>query len=294
MSRANQLQKKLTRREKAIQKHAKNKDRIDLAVKVMEKGRGVKALVRGEQRRYDKAFGQDMVAKKPIAGVVDLTVTIDRFDYGSGDFGIRVTFPSAAIESWAAPQVGDVVKIRSGKFATRELAVVAVTDSTHIRLEDDPNFATPGVAEQTQILTVADVAGSLNNSFFDINSALNANLYYVWYDNGSGVDPAPGGRSPIHVVYVNNATAATIASLTAAAIAAIGGATKFSTTAAGNQVLATNKATGAATDAVDGSAPTGFAISVVRQGVTAVNTASEAGDIINLYNSTEKKATLHP
>lgn len=143
MSMGNKLIKKLSRREKYILKHAKNADRIDKRVKVMQKGRGVKALMRGEQRRLDSKLGQDTVARKPIAGVVDLSVTIDRFDYDPGagtDFGIRITFPSAALESWAAPRPGDVVKVRNGQLARRELVVIAVTDATHIRLEDVSSF----------------------------------------------------------------------------------------------------------------------------------------------------------
>jgi hypothetical protein len=142
MSAENKTIRKLTRLEKFIQKHAKNYDRIDQRVKTMEKGRGVKSLMRGEQRRFDAAFGEDTVAKKPIPGVVDLkNISLTRAKVAPFGFGIEVTFPSAALETWAAPQPGDVVKIRTGQLKFQELVVVGVIDATHIQLEDRPAFA---------------------------------------------------------------------------------------------------------------------------------------------------------
>jgi len=72
-----------------------------------------------------------------------------------------------------------------------------------------------GAQAVTDITTVDDVTGSLNNKYFMLYSPNAA--YYVWYSDGTGADPAPGGIA-IPVVYTQNDTAATIASLTQAAI----------------------------------------------------------------------------
>lgn len=105
------------------------------------------------------------------------------------------------------------------------------------------------------ITAVADVAGSLNNTYF-LASSITAD-YYFWFDNGSGVDPAVAGRTAIHVTYTDNDTAATIGGLIRTAAASKG----WTVTGAGAQVILTNTATGPSTIASDGTVPTGFTIS---------------------------------
>lgn len=111
--------------------------------------------------------------------------------------------------------------------------------------------------ESADITAVADVAGSLNNKYFLINGADGTN-WYVWYDDGAGVDPAIVGRTGIQVVYADNDSANTIATLTRAALASctsitsIGGATShitFTQDLAGTGSIA------------DGTAATGFTFS---------------------------------
>ena len=138
---------------------------------------------------------------------------------------------------------------------------------------DSANDATPyyvwydfaDVAEIYDVETVADVAGSLNSTFFLINDPTTA--YYVWYDvNSAGVDPMPGGTG-ITVALATNETADATATLTRAAV---GGVADFGTGGATNVVTITNANTGFVTDAIDGSAPTGFTFpAVTTQGSAA-------------------------
>lgn len=124
-----------------------------------------------------------------------------------------------------------------------------------------------GVEESTDITTVADVAGSLNSTFFNVYSALNAVAYYVWYNiNSAGVDPAIVGKTGVMVAAATGATANTIATATRAALTAI---PAFVITGATNHVIITNADSGATTNATDGTAATGFSISITAQGVTA-------------------------
>lgn len=103
------------------------------------------------------------------------------------------------------------------------------------------------------VTTVADTAGSLNSKYFLFNSVTVA--YYVWFDNGAGVDPAIAGRTGVHVTYTNGDSANTIGGLLRAAL---GNPADYTVSGANNQAIITNDAVGASAAAVDGAAATGF------------------------------------
>jgi hypothetical protein len=109
--------------------------------------------------------------------------------------------------------------------------------------------------EVTQVTAVADVAGSLGGTYFTLASALDATLYYAWFDTGADIDPAPAGRTAIETTISANDSAATIAGLLAAAIDAVG---DFGAVATGANVVITNAAVGESEDVAD--VDTGFAI----------------------------------
>lgn len=122
------------------------------------------------------------------------------------------------------------------------------------------------LAEITNLALVADVAGSLNSTYFTFNSANNAAGYYVWYNiNGAGVDPASEGRTGFMVAGATNASANTLATATRAAIVSA----DFAISGATNHVIITNTATGPAQATADGSAPTGFTITETQVGRNA-------------------------
>lgn len=79
--------------------------------------------------------------------------------------------------------------------------------------------------EQCRVVTlVDDVAGSLNEEYFDLNVLdVEGNLteYYVLLDNGSAVDPAPAGKTKVEVVYDDDDSAAVLAGLVQAALDAL-------------------------------------------------------------------------
>jgi hypothetical protein len=114
----------------------------------------------------------------------------------------------------------------------------------------------------SDITTVADVAGSLNSTFFTFNSAGDLYPYYVWYNiNSAGVDPAPAGRIGIQVAGATGATANTLATATRAAITAAAGS-QVTVTGATNHVILTTTSSGTSTAAADGTAATGFGFSI--------------------------------
>ncbi len=93
---------------------------------------------------------------------------------------------------------------------------------------------TDTMQESVDITTVADVTGSLNSTYFLIDGS-DGDDWYVWLDNGTGVDPMVAGRTGIQVVYTDDDTASAIAGFIRTALAActsietIGGSTSHVT-----------------------------------------------------------------
>lgn len=134
----------------------------------------------------------------------------------------------------------------------------------------DLPFTTAGVAEATDITVVADVAGSLNSTFFNFWTGNDRIAYYVWFNvNSAGVDPAPAGKTGIQVALATGDTANTVATQTRAAITTTAGA-YVTVTGATSHVIITNKVKGATTNAANGTASPGFSYSVSTAGVTGI------------------------
>lgn len=123
-----------------------------------------------------------------------------------------------------------------------------------------------GSAEVTDITAVADVAGSLNSTYFNLYSAKDAVHYYIWFDDGGGVDPAVPNATGVQVVYVDNDSADTIAGLIRTALT---GNPDFVITGATSHIIVTNASTGATTNASNGTASPGFSYNVTTAGSTA-------------------------
>jgi len=130
----------------------------------------------------------------------------------------------------------------------------------------------PAVSEQTQVITVADVGGSLNNKYFYINTTTAA--FYVWFNvDGNGVDPAIPNKTPIEVALISNSGAQVVASALASKLNTPPYNISFSASTSTNTVSITHLAKGAVEDAVDVN--TGFSISVLVQGEDAVSIVDE-------------------
>lgn len=89
----------------------------------------------------------------------------------------------------------------------------------YIRVIIASNFTESGI-----ITTVADVAGSLNNTYFLLGVPQDDTTlpYYVWFNvSGGGVDPAVPGATGIEVMIATNDTADDVATALGAAINAV-------------------------------------------------------------------------
>lgn len=128
---------------------------------------------------------------------------------------------------------------------------------------------TPTSAGVQTVAPTADIAGSLNSKYFLLNGGGSAGLgYYVWLDNGTGVNPALPGKTGIQVTYANDDTAATIGGLIATAVAAVGSGLIFSTSGT-TTVTITNLVAGPFTPASAGTS--GFTLAITAGGSTTIN-----------------------
>lgn len=283
------LVQKLVRRRKSVKARVREFDRADKTDKLeetMAKSPKAQKKLRGVARRLDRNLGAEMVMHDPMLSKRLNIATVERFDYGVSDYGIRATLASGLIADLGV-RPNDVVRFLEGALKGVELKVVAVTDSTHLRLEDSELLADPGAAEATEVMTVADVSGSLDGTYFTISSALDAVDYYVWIDvDNGGNDPAPIGLTGIQVPITSDLNAAGVAQAVRAAVDAE--ADFLAVLVASDTVKITNAAIGVTTDAADND--TGFSISVVEQGSAADPTLSES-NIVARFNLSAVKAS---
>ncbi len=147
--------------------------------------------------------------------------------------------------------------------------VLANLDAFNVNPGVSVNITTQGVtgvAEVTQITCIADVSNSLDGKYFTINSPTVE--YYVWYNTsgGSAVNPSIVGKTGIEVAITTGATAAQVATATAATIDNLAAfVCPVPSTAV---ITVTNAVTGAATNAANVDA--GISVNITTQGVTGV------------------------
>jgi hypothetical protein len=231
MSKGNKLVKKIKRRERSVLEAGKLWDRepkIDKRRQVLQDSPRAQRLMRKPQRRMDRSFGFDAVPGDPILEYRFSAPSLARFDYDPG----------------------------------------AGTDyGIRMTLPNPLTAAVVGAAEQTDITTVADVAGSLNDTYFLLDTPDSAD-YYVWFNvDAGGTDPAVAGRTGVEVAISAGDLDTVVATALQTALDAL---PNMEATVLGAVVSVTNDAEGPAPDATDGAAPTGFNFSVTQQGVTDV------------------------
>ncbi len=126
--------------------------------------------------------------------------------------------------------------------------------------------------------TVAGAASQLNSKYFTLSSVNTSTKaqknFYLWLDNGTGVDPAPAGKTAIHVTYTGGDTANALATAIRAALNAL--TADFTATGSNAAVVIHSVAFGSVTAAADGTAATGFTFS-------APSTPGVASNLNNKY-----------
>lgn len=152
-------------------------------------------------------------------------------------------------------------------------------------------ITTPPANNIVNVTCAADSAGSKNSTWWKFYSAGDAYGYYVWYNiNASGVDPAPTGLTGIEVAGATNASAATLATATIAAIVASGAASYVTASAgASGHLILTSLQYGSCTAAANGTASYGASFSVTQAGSDGTPAAS--GLVVKLLKNSTTLAT---
>ena len=122
------------------------------------------------------------------------------------------------------------------------------------------------VQETTEVITNADVAGSLNNTYFILASTFDQVQFYVWYNvNGTGIDPNIAGAIGIEIPILTNDSAAVIAAATRGFLNANDEVKYyFEITNVTNTINIKNKKAGPVT--LTGDNDTGFLFNITQQG----------------------------
>lgn len=121
----------------------------------------------------------------------------------------------------------------------------------------------PGIAEEITVQAVADVAGSLAGKYWTLNSAEDANEFYIWYKvSGSGTDPMVSGRTGIEIDISTNDSATTVATKTQEILSRYNQLFEVDRTTTTLDIF--NLTDGYTTDATAGNS--GFIITILTQG----------------------------
>lgn len=156
----------------------------------------------------------------------------------------------------------------------------------------EPMNATFGedVMQSEYITFVSDVAGSLNNKYFMFYEPAGTKHLAYFNINSAGTDPALAGVTSHAIV---GATAASGATLAAAAASVIGAVSGFDATSDGVVLNIVGTAAGYAKPAHDGAAPTGFSFEVDYYGDTALDLGYIDGDIEISHEESYVDLTSH-
>lgn len=224
--------------------------------------------------------------------ISELTTPV--YGYSSGKV-CRLTFDLIDNPDFSSVVAGDIINIDlSSGFSSSNCGVFKVLAANNTNKTIDiynPNGVDTvvGIAEQTDINCVfaSDIT---SGQYFTINSALDANEYYVWYDKDSlGGDPLVAGKTGISVAISTGDNDAVVAAATQAAIANF--VSEFSVSRVGNTVTVLNLQTGLTTHAANFNVGGSFIILVTADGLTATYEYISIPSAINIYPLLNTSAT---
>lgn len=195
----------------------------------------------------------------------------------AGHTGISV----AGATNVSASTLGGAIRTAiSGSAAAAFVTVTGSTSSVVItnKASGTSTAAADGTAATGFTITTstAGVASNLNSKYFSFQDAI-GDTYYAWFNvHSEGVDPAPASQTGIVVALSLSDTAATVASLLAAAVDA---QASFLAVSDGAMVQITNATYGSAVDIVDGDS--GLTLATHLQGQSGRYRAAQSPESIN-------------
>lgn len=157
---------------------------------------------------------------------------------------------------------GSFINTLRASFPNRGVVHADVLDTMYnlfVHTEGDVIF--PHITDVTVL-----VPGSITeNDYFLLYEPSGAVEYYVWYDKGTGTDPAISGKVGIQVDISAAVTADDVATATESAISTAA-SRYFATSVSTDTVTIKNKQNGKTTDVADGAAATGFTFTIQNIG----------------------------
>jgi hypothetical protein len=133
--------------------------------------------------------------------------------------------------------------------------------------------------EITEFTASADVAGSLGGKYFTFEKA-SGQGFYVWFNTGSSVDPAPAGLTGVSVTIAENAAASTVANACVAALQSTHGGEPISGEPSKFRIV--NQNDGAVTSSAAGTS--GFLVVQIQEGTLQVISEDE---LMLIYGSSQ-------
>lgn len=140
MSLPQKLVQKIKRLERAVREPSEAVVKAQTGVDTTQASPGAQKLLRQMQRKIDADFGYNVLSYEPALEYKLLVDSYERTDFGGGDMGITMTFASAALMQASGIYLEDSVQPKEGDLEGRMLQVVAIIDSSSVRLDDVPTF----------------------------------------------------------------------------------------------------------------------------------------------------------
>jgi hypothetical protein len=211
-----------------------------------------------------------IAARKDVPFNEDVFWFLMRSDSGGSTPRVYVRFLGSELQQGEDREISD--------NTTEE--IIAYIGATS-EVDDFPEYSVKLGILNTEVFDVTCPAASsiVSGQYFTINSALDQNEYYVWYNkDGSGGNPAPIGKIPIEVSISTGDTANDVATATQLAISSF---LDFNASVLNDVVTVTLAAAGSSTDPANVNV-TGLSISITSQGDGFPNFYIADGDDLTL------------
>lgn len=245
MSNENKLIQKLKRRKAYANRNlAHLKDRMDKRDELMNRNPALYKLFKGLARKFSDSFGLSLIPSPDLKlEQMVLANDLDRFDFGSSDYGIRLR---KDIDTAGAKEITQIVAIAdTGAF-------------------------------ETSLITVPSTAGAVQADYF-IFEAPDASKYAVYLDIDAANTPPTGAAyvaaaHKIKASIITGGTAAQNRDIVLTALGTIANMSKASTSTAQITLVAQTFAnrTDIARHNADDSGAGSFTVSVTQQGAASV------------------------
>lgn len=194
MSKGQKLIQKVKRKERLVRESAPGEVRMTKPAEVLKASPGAYAAMRGPARLADRSFGTDVASGEPPLEYKAVVTSLERFDYGGSDFGLRLTLPTTAAavaEVSSATAVADV----AGSLNNKYFLLSSPTVNYYVWYNINAAGVDPAVAGRTGLEVAAATGATASAVATATRAVLDAHAAFIV--------PAPVGA----VMTITNAVA---------------------------------------------------------------------------------------